>query len=105
MPGAGTAGLYIFFWFFWALFLVSVQQLLIGIRNPDWFILISMVNPSTAFEYVTVALVPGIDTLTNLPAPDGPVVHEAFGLIILLLWMTLPLWLAYRRFSRMDLPT
>ena len=102
---AVTTGLYIFFWFFWALFLISVQQFLIGIRNPDWFILIGMVNPSNAFEHATIAFVPGVETLTNLVRPDGPFVHDELGLVILLLWMTLPLWLAYRRFRRMDLPT
>jgi len=102
---AVTALLYGFFWFFWALALVSIQQLLIGIRNPDWFILLGMLNPSNAFEYATVAFVPGVADLTTLVRPDGPYLHESFGLPILLLWLVLPLQLGYRRFKTIDLPT
>jgi ABC-2 type transport system permease protein len=102
---AVTALLYGFFWFFWALALVSIQQLLIGIRNPDWFVLLGMLNPSNAFEHATIAFVPGVADLTTKVRPDGPFLHDSFGLVILMFWMVLPLYLGYRRFRTMDLPT
>jgi ABC-2 type transport system permease protein len=68
---------------------------------PEWIILYDTANPQNAYIFVLAHLSPGPGG--GYAIPSGPFFRDWFGVASLLLWIVVPLGLAYYRFHTMDL--
>ena len=107
--GVATAvavGYYIIFELLWGPILTLLQGLVLN-SNPDWLYLVFRIPPSNAFgevlnaAFVAVSDYPSeIVQANQIDAFYGTPVTAA---IILLIWLVVPAYIGYRRFSAADL--
>jgi ABC-2 type transport system permease protein len=72
---------------------------------PDWVFLVGQLSPSTAYATAIVALLPDIaaDIGEGIGGGEAFYVTPEVGLVFLLVWLVVPLVIAYGRFDQADL--
>jgi ABC-2 type transport system permease protein len=105
---SAAIGLYALFMLGWDTLLFGLQLVLYGAQPPsgglpDWFQLIGVFNPSTAFMFAGRAVIPAYHDLTIYPQSDAVFLQDWVGFVVLLVWVVAPLVLGYRRFEKMDI--
>jgi len=74
-----------------------------SLEGPKWYVYANRLSPSEAFNaarYYVPDLLEGFLAGTAVPGPHAP---NLFGLVVLLAWATIPVYLGYLRFDRTDL--
>lgn len=72
--------------------------------QPAWYVYGHRLNPTTSYEALnSYAYHLATDTLGNYGDPGAVVLPNAFALVVLLAWATVPLVVGYRRFSTADI--
>ncbi|SDJ57611.1 ABC transporter permease [Natronorubrum texcoconense] len=105
--GAATV-LFVVFLLLWDAFLLFLQLVAVGWELPEnglpeWIQFVGVLNPSTAVEYASRALVPEFHELTVFNESDALYLQNWVGLVVLGLWLVGPLAIGYARFRRTDL--
>ncbi|EMA53513.1 MULTISPECIES: ABC transporter permease subunit [Halococcus] len=70
---------------------------------PDWLILFSYMNPSTAFAQATRAVIPAAREITVFPLLGATLWNDWYGFIVMGLWILVPLTIGHLLFSRADI--
>lgn len=101
-------GLYALFLLIWDVFLLFLQLVAVGPELPEsglpeWIQFVGLLNPSTAFEYATIALIPEFTELTTFPESDALYLEHWVGFPVLVAWIVLPLGVGYLRFKKTEL--
>jgi ABC-2 type transport system permease protein len=99
----GASAAYVLFLIGWDVLLLFLQLLVYGPEAPpgglpDWFKLLGVANPSTAFMYATRTVLPAYRELTFYPDSSAVLLQEWVGFPLLLLWGVVPLCVGYYRF-------
>lgn len=105
---AGAGGLYALFLLGWDVLLLVLQLAIYGegipeAGLPDWFKLLGMVNPSTAFMHAVRAVIPEYEAITFYPEGSAWYLADWMGFVVLAAWGIVPLALGLWRFERADI--
>lgn len=105
---AGASLLYALFLLGWDVLLLVLQLLVYGQEIPEaglpeYFPLIGLLNPSTAFMHAARAVIPAYGEITFYPETEAFYLQDWVGFVVLALWTVVPLCLGYARFARADL--
>jgi ABC-2 type transport system permease protein len=105
---SGAIGIYALLMLGWDALLYGLQLVIYGAQPPagglpEWFNLIGLLNPSTAFMFAVRAVIPEYYSLTFYPQSDALYLQDSVGFVILLFWIIVPLVLGYLRFEKSDI--
>lgn len=105
---AGASALYVLFLLGWDLLLLLLQLVIYGQDIPqgglpDWFNVIGLLNPSTAFMHAVRAVVPEYAQITFYPKSNAVYLQNWVGFVVLAVWGVVPLAVGYYRFTRLDI--
>jgi len=104
---AGAGGLYALFLLGWDVLLLALQLVIYGndipeTGLPDWFKLLGLANPSTAFMHAVQVFVPEYAEITFYPEGSAWYLDDWMGFVVLAAWAVVPLVLGLWRFERTD---
>ena len=74
-----------------------------SMENPTWYLYVNRLSPAEAFNaarYYIPELIEGVLYGTTV---SGPLLPNLFGIVVLVGWATIPTYLGYRQFERVDL--
>lgn len=74
-----------------------------SLDEPTWYLYVNRLSPAEAFNaarYYIPNLIEGLWYGTAVPGPHAP---NIFGILVLIGWATVPVYLGYRRFEGADL--
>lgn len=105
---AGATLLYTLFLLGWDIMLLLLQLATVGSEVPEaglpnWFPLVGLLNPSTAFMHAARAVIPEYHEITIYPETDAFYLQDWVGFVVLALWCLIPLIFGLYRFTNVDL--
>ncbi|WP_313696239.1 ABC transporter permease subunit [Halorarum halobium] len=103
----GAGALYSLFLLGWDVLLYLLQLAVYGQEIPeaglpDWFLLLGLLNPSTAFMHAARAVIPEYAELSVYPSGGAFYLQDWMGFVVLGLWTAVPLAFGYLRFEGLD---
>lgn len=108
----GAFGLFLLFQFVWGLTNTLLLFFITGsivpeMPPPDWYLLLSRLNPKSAYQAAATTVLPDAASGRNaLAGGSGNLpffLEEWFGFVILAFWIVIPLGIGYLSFQRADL--
>ncbi|WP_434523221.1 ABC transporter permease [Halorubrum sp. AS12] len=74
-----------------------------SLEDPTWYLYVNRLSPTEAFNAARYYIPELLEGLWYGTAISGPTLPNLFGIAVLIGWATVPVYLGYRQFERVDL--
>ncbi|UPM44738.1 ABC transporter permease [Halocatena salina] len=74
-----------------------------SLKEPTWYLYVNRLSPSNAFNAARHYVPDLLEGLLHGTTVAGPHAPNVFGIVVLSVWMTVPVFIGYRRFKHTEL--